>query len=99
MDNARVHNARDSEDAIAAILQAAGVKLIFFFFFFFWPEYSPKLNPCELVFAKVKHLLRWYRRSFSRLWVEILQALAHVTFEDLRQFYKQCTQMLLKEDK
>jgi transposase len=48
MDNLRVHKVRGVRQAI----RAAGAKLLFL------PKYSPDLNPIEMVFAKLKALLR-----------------------------------------
>lgn len=48
MDNLRVHKVPGIRQAI----RAAGAKLLFL------PKYSPDLNPIEMVFAKLKALLR-----------------------------------------
>src|ERR1700712_5550732 len=48
MDNLPVHKAAGVRQA----LEAAGITLLFL------PAYSPDLNPIEMVFAKVKGLLR-----------------------------------------
>ena len=48
MDNLGSHKSR----AVRQAIRAAGAKL------FFLPKYSPDLNPIEMVFAKLKHLLR-----------------------------------------
>ena len=48
MDNLRVHKVQ----GIRQTIRAAGAKLLFL------PKYSPDLNPIEMMFAKLKALLR-----------------------------------------
>ena len=52
MDNARIHKSKDSFPEIQQGLNSRGISILFM------PTYSPELNPCELVFAQVKHLIR-----------------------------------------
>ena len=57
-----------------AALRAVGAKL------FFLPAYSPDLNPIEMVFAKLKTLLRKAdERSVEATWRRIGQLLASFT--------------------
>ncbi len=51
VDGASVHYGSDSFPLLCELLDTAGVHLIFL------PKYSPELNPCEEVFAIVKHHL------------------------------------------
>src|SRR5690606_36794248 len=55
LDNASVHGGQETEEALREMLQGAGVKLMYL------PKYSPELNPCELVFNRMKHHLRYNR--------------------------------------
>jgi transposase len=92
MDNASVHCGDDTFDLLRIVLDQAGVKIIFL------PKYSPEFNPCELVFAKIKHLLRWYRDPSLPLWEQLVWALANVTYEDVLHFYWKCTQQICFEN-
>jgi transposase len=59
MDNLRAHKIAGVREAI----EAAGAKLLFI------PPYSPDLNPIELVFSKLKSLLRAKAiRTVNALW-------------------------------
>jgi len=86
LDNATVHCGAESWNALKHVLNLAGVSIIYL------PKYSPEFNPCELVFAAMKNWLRWHRTLANPLWVEILDALARVTYDELLAFYWKCTQ-------
>jgi transposase len=79
-DNASIHKATEIIDRLDAAITAANVRLIFL------PSYSPELNPAELVFAKVKHELR-YRRGGGAFKSEIQRAFDTITLKDLINFY------------
>ena len=50
----------------------------------FLPEYSPDLNPIELMWSKVKSVLRKLKpRTFDELMEALKQALDSVTFDDI----------------
>ena len=52
----------------------------------FLPKYSPKLNPCEEIFAEIKaHLRNW--RGDDKFWVEIVKSTATVTYENVLAYY------------
>ena len=55
VDNAAVHNAVETLPIIIHLLKAKGVQLLYL------PKYSPELNPCELVFGKIKNYIRDHR--------------------------------------
>jgi len=55
VDNASVHSGLDSFELLQDILNVYGITLIKL------PVYSPELNPCELVFSKMKRFIRNYR--------------------------------------
>jgi hypothetical protein len=59
------------------LIEAAGARLLFL------PPYSPDLNPIELIFAKVKQLLRSLAcRSRDALWQAMQSVLDKVTPSD-----------------
>ena len=53
-------------------------------------EYSPELNPCELVFGKIKNYLRYHREPYESMWVSIMKSITLVTNDNLRKFYQKC---------
>lgn len=83
MDNASIHGGKDTQPLLETLLSVADVELIYL------PTYSPELNPCELVFMKVKRRLREFRTERS-LKTEILEAFATVTSENVHNFYRKC---------
>ncbi len=50
------------------------------------PKYSPELNPCELLFGRVKNHLR-NNRDDERFWIEIMKALTIIEFNDVIKAY------------
>jgi len=83
VDNATVHDGKESREFFEDLLRTAGVTLIFL------PAYSPELNPCELVFNHIKQHLQNYR-SGMKFWLEICKSLIQVTHPDVYNFYKHC---------
>ena len=70
MDNLKPHKTAGVREAI----EAAGAKLLYL------PPYSPDLNPIELLFAKLKALLRKYaERAIEALWHRIGKLLDEIT--------------------
>jgi transposase len=62
LDNLSSHKGAEA----AALVEACGATLLFL------PPYSPDLNPIEMVFAKLKHLLRKAgERTREGLWNRI----------------------------
>jgi transposase len=88
-DNATTHRAAEIVDRLDAALTAAGVRLVFM------PSYSPELNPCELVFSKVKSHLR-YRRGNGSFADELSAAFKTITDRDLVRFYIKCIHTVLQ---
>ena len=77
MDNLGSHK----RPVIRRLIRAAGAKL------FFLPPYSPDLNPIELVFAKLKALLRKAaKRSISALWTRIGELLDQFSADECRHY-------------
>lgn len=84
LDNASVHSGEETEEELRSILEAAGIHLVYL------PKYSPELNPCELVFNKVKNHLRNNRCYTVPLWYELIVALSQVNSEMMKSFYAHC---------
>jgi transposase len=55
----------------------------------FLPQYSPDLNPIELMWSKVKSVLRKLKpRTFDELMESLKQALDSVTYDDIVGWFK-----------
>ena len=81
IDNARFHKSKKVID----LVEAAGCKVIFL------PPYSPDLNPIELIFAKVKQLIRGIRpRTFTQIVQATRQVLAKITLDDIEAVFLHC---------
>lgn len=81
MDNLSSHK----RQRIRKLIEAAGAHLVFL------PAYSPDLNPIELIFAKVKQLLRSLAcRTRDTLWKAMQFVLDQVTPSDAINCYKHC---------
>ncbi len=81
MDNLSSHK----RQSIRELIESAGARLVFL------PPYSPDLNPIELIFAKVKQLLRSLAcRTRESLWESMQSVLDQVTSTDALNCYKHC---------
>ncbi len=81
MDNLSSHK---SVRAIQAI-QSVGAQVVYL------PPYSPDLNPIELIFAKVKQLIRGIRpRTFTQIVQATRQVLAKITLDDIEAVFLHC---------
>lgn len=81
MDNLSAHKDREA----LALLEEAGVKVRFL------PAYSPDLNPIELMWSKVKALLRKAEaRTPETLLTAIGDALSRVTQKDATHWFAHC---------
>lgn len=81
MDNLRAHK---NEQTIALIEQT-GARVAFL------PAYSPDLNPIELMWSKLKALLRATRaRTRESLLEAIAKALAAVSAQDAQNWFAHC---------
>jgi transposase len=77
MDNLPAHKGAP----IRATIQAAGARLLFL------PPYSPDFNPIEMVFSKLKALLRAAEaRTIPDLWQAIADALKRFTPNECRNY-------------
>ena len=88
MDNAQIHKSRHSFPLISEALRVKGVNILFM------PTYSPELNPCELVFSKVKFYIRkeWMvnRLTFDQT---ICSGFKQVTKKNLVNYYRHCREL------
>ncbi|MEO6056262.1 MAG: IS630 family transposase [Gemmatimonadales bacterium] len=67
------------------LIEAAGAELVFL------RPYSPDLNPIEMVFAKIKHLLRSLAcRTRETLWEAMQGVLDQVTADDAANCFRHC---------
>lgn len=81
MDNLSSHKRARTRE----LIEHAGAELMFL------PPYSPDLNPIELVFSKVKHLLRGLAcRTKEQLWRAMQAVLDQVTPSDARNCFGHC---------
>jgi transposase len=81
LDNLGAHK----NEATLALITAAGAEPRFL------PPYSPDLNPIEMMWSKVKALLRAAgARTHSALLQAIAQALAAVSAEDAKHWFAHC---------
>jgi transposase len=79
LDNLSSHKS----DAVKAAIEAAGAAMMFL------PPYSPDLNPIELMFSKLKALLRKAaERTVDALWDCIGQLLDHFTGQECANFLR-----------
>jgi transposase len=81
MDNLRAHK---NEQTIA-LIERSGAKVVFL------PAYSPDLNPIELMWSKVKALLRAAQaRTRESLLEALAKALAAVSPSDAQNWFAHC---------
>jgi transposase len=67
------------------LIQAAGAQVVFL------PPYSPDLNPIEMIFAKIKQLLRSLAcRTRQALWEAMQSVLDQVTPRDAANCFRHC---------
>ena len=81
MDNLSSHKRATTRQ----LIEAAGAQLLFL------PPYSPELNPIELVFAKIKQLLRSLGfRTQDALWNTMQSVLQQITTTDAANCFRHC---------
>lgn len=81
MDNLSSHK----RQRVRELIENAGARLVFL------PPYSPDLNPIEMIFAKVKQLLRSLScRTRDALWKAMQSVLDKITPSDAYNCYKHC---------
>ena len=88
MDNLSSHKRARTRQLIAA----AGAEWVFL------PPYSPDLNPIEMIFAKIKQLLRSLAcRTRDALWQAMQSVLDQVTATDAAHCFRHCGYTLQME--
>ena len=88
MDNLSSHKRTSTRN----LIEAAGARLLFL------PPYSPDLNPIEMVFAKVKQLLRSLAcRTRESLWEAMQSVLDQVSPSDAANCFQHCGYTLRME--
>ncbi len=88
MDNLSSHKRARTR----ALIEGAGARLEFL------PPYSPDLNPIEMVFAKIKHLLRSLGcRTVDLLWRSMQSVLDRVSPSDAAGCFRHCGYSLRDE--
>ena len=81
MDNLSSHKRAGVKEAIESV----GAHLVYL------PPYSPDLNPIEMVFSKLKTLLRKSaERTIEGLWTRIGQLLDQFTPDECRNYFRHC---------
>ena len=81
MDNLSSHKSARTR----RLIEEAGAELVFL------PPYSPDLNPIEMIFAKVKRLLRSLAcRTRDQLWRSMQRVLDAVTPSDAANCFRHC---------
>ena len=81
MDNLSSHK----RHRVRELIEESGARLVFL------PPYSPDLNPIEMIFAKVKQLLRSLAsRTRETLWKTMQSVLDQVTPTDALNCYRHC---------
>ena len=81
MDNLSSHKRERTQK----LIEGVGAAVLFL------PPYSPDLNPIEMVFAKVKQLLRSLAcRTREALWGEMQSVLDQITASDAANCFRHC---------
>lgn len=88
MDNAAVHFARDTFEAIDELCASACFTIRFL------PAYSPEYNPCELIFSQLKRWLRQNRSPQESLHLTVLRGIATISDETVIKYYEHCVNAL-----
>ena len=81
LDNLSSHKRSRTRD----LIESAGAQLLFL------PPYSPDLNPIEMVFSKIKQLLRGLAcRTRDALWQAMQSVLDRITAADAVHCFQHC---------
>lgn len=81
MDNLNSHKTATAVEAIRAV----GATAVYL------PPYSPDLNPIEMIFSKLKRLIRSTRpRTFPAVVDATAQALEQITHKDIQACFQHC---------
>jgi len=81
MDNLNSHKNATAVEAITAV----GATVVYL------PPYSPDLNPIEMIFSKLKRLIRSQRpRTFPAIVDATAEALTKITTKDIQACFQHC---------
>ena len=81
MDNLSCHKVKGVKEAI----EQAGASVLYL------PPYSPDFNPIEMMWSKIKSLLRkWKARTSNMLAIFIRMAFSSVTTENIQNWFSEC---------
>jgi len=81
LDNLGAHKVPE----VRPLIESRGAQLLYL------PPYSPDFNPIELAWSKLKQQLRGVKaRVIDQLEVAITEALAAITAENARAFFRHC---------
>ena len=81
LDNLSSHKSQRTQ----RLIEEAGAKLVFL------PPYSPDFNPIEMVFAKIKQILRSLAcRTRESLWQAMQGVLDQITSDDASHCFEHC---------
>lgn len=81
MDNLSSHKRARTRE----LIEATGASVLFL------PPYSPDLNPIEMIFARIKQLLRSLAcRTWESLWRTMQSVLNQITASDAANCFRHC---------
>jgi transposase len=81
MDNLSSHKGM----RVRELIESVGARVLYL------PPYSPDLNPIEMAFAKLKHLMRSAgHRTVDALWRDTQRMLNQITASDAAGFFRHC---------
>lgn len=91
MDNASIHKSPAMCTYLDQVVNLVGAHIVYL------PAYSPELNPCEYVFAHMKHWLRRNPLPGLALPRQLIQSLVEVSVGEVLAFYNHCTSVYYKK--
>ena len=81
MDNLSCHKVKGVKEAIESVKASV----------LYLPPYSPDFNPIEMMWSKIKSLLRkWKARTSDMLDFFLLKAFSSVTTENIQHWFSEC---------
>ena len=80
MDNLRTHKV----DGVQQTIQSVGAQVLYL------PPYSPDFNPIEMLWSKIKSILRkWKARTLSQLHSSIPKAYSLISLSDIFAWFRE----------
>lgn len=81
LDNVAFHKVKEAED----LIRATGAEIIYL------PPYSPDLSPIELMWSKIKSVLKKYAARTAESFLQAIKAgFESVTVDDLTHWFRHC---------